>query len=245
MASAPTPFPTSWIEALAALDHAWQGGDHIAPATVAAEVARWRQRLDRPEAPGEEVLDVVDAEDRPLGWAAPRWFCHLTGLRHRVAHVFLTTPQGLLALQMRAHDKAEWPSMFDTSVGGHLKAGQDWDEGVVAEIEEELGLAAADIGHWLDGGRLQPVPPLYERYDVSANIPPMRNRQVNRIYTGQLTAWGLTHLRFADGEVAGLYLCSPAEARRMVAAETQIAPGLKRALSTWWAWFADYIGGQG
>ncbi len=172
---------------------------------------------------------MVNASGEPLGWAAPRWFCHLTGLRHRVIHVFLFSPQGFLLLQMRAHDKAEWPSRFDTSVGGHIKAGQSWLQGALAEIEEELGLPADQTNRWLVEAAPVEVGEPYERYDIDETMPPIRNRQINRTYTGRLTEWGLAHLRFADREVAGVFLCALDEVRRMVEEDFLIAPGLKHA----------------
>ncbi len=233
-------FPAStadaWSAELALLDAAWQGGDTVTPVVVQAAVADWRDRLQQPPVPGEEMLDVVAATGALLGWSAPRWFCHLTGLRHRVAHIFLTSPQGMLVLQMRAPDKAEWPQYFDTTVGGHLKAGQDWEEGALGEIAEELGLPIADRGAWLTGGQLHRVGPIYERYGVRRGLPPICNRQVNQTFAGELTEWGLAHLHFADGEVAGIYLCSPQEAQRMIATDFLVAPGLRHAFPHWWHW---------
>lgn len=232
----------TWPEELAALDAAWQGGDAIASDEVLVQLERWRLRLNRPALLNEEWLDVVSAAGEPLGWAAPRWLCHLTGLRHRVVHIFLTTPQDLLMLQMRGHDKAEWPSLFDTTVGGHVKAGQGWREGALSEIEEEIGLAAVEVGQWLQGGRLVEASPTYERYGAARVHQDsdllLRNRQVNQIFGGQLTGWGLSHLHFRDGELAGAFLCRPEEARRMLEADFMIAPGLRHAFWRWWAWRA-------
>jgi len=229
-------FPPPWLDELDALATAWAGGDNVTASAAAATLALWRARLQRPAVPAEEWLDVVTPSGEPYGWAAPRWFCHLVGLRHRVVYVYLTTPQGLLALQMRAHTKPEWPSLLDTTVGGHVKAGLTWEEGVVAEIEEELGLAAITRERWLQDGLLHPVGG-YERYSVDEGLPPYRNRQVNRIFAGTLTAWGLAHVRFADGEVGGLYLCRPEEAQRLVTTGFPVAPGLRRSFSYWWAWW--------
>lgn len=235
-----TPFLTPWLAELDALDAVWQGGDGIDPAEIAETLALWRERLGRPAQANEEHFDVVNAAGEPLGFSAPRWFCHLSGLRHRVAHVYLTTPQGLLALQMRAHDKPEWPSLFDTTVGGHLKAGQTWVEGALGEIGEEIGLLPADRERWLAGGRLHLVGGPYERYGVDGGrTPPFRNRQINQLFGGRLETWGLARLRFADREVAGLYLCAPAEARRMVEAGFLTAPGLRHSFARWWAWYEE------
>ena len=230
------PFPADWLGELTDLDAIWQGGNHTTAAEVEAALAVWRERMQRPANPDEEWFDVVDVSGEPFGWCAPRWFCHLTGLRHRVVYTFLTSPQGFLALQMRAHDKLEWPSMFDTTVGGHLKAGQDWRSGVLSEIEEEVGLQADAIDLWLAGGVLQQVGNPYKRGGMDQGRPPYRNRQVNLIFDGELTAWGLANLRFADGEVSGVFLCAPQEVKRMIESDFLIAPGLRNAFGRWWAW---------
>lgn len=235
------PIPVAWLDELSALAAAWEGGDRVDAATALQTLETWRVRLGRPAAPGEEWLDVVRPDGESYGWSAPRWFCHLVGLRHRVVYVYLTTPQGLLALQMRAHTKPEWPSLFDTTVAGHVKAGHGWEEGVWAEIEEELGLAVEDGERWLAEGRLEPIGG-YERYGVDDGLPPYRNRQVNRVFVGTLTAWGLAHVRFADGEVGGLYLCRPEEAHRMVMTDVLVAPGLRRSFPYWWAWWQARAG---
>ncbi len=236
-----TSFPLTWLDELDVLAAAWAGGDNVTASAAEAALALWRARLQRPAVPEEEWLDVVTPSGEPYGWSAPRWFCHLVGLRHRVVYVYLTTPQGLLALQMRAHTKPEWPSRFDTTVAGHVKAGRTWEEGVMAEIEEELGLAAITRKRWLANGRLQPVAG-YERYSVDEGLPPYRNRQVNRIFAGTLTAWGLAHVGFADGEVGGLYLCRPEEAQRLVTTGFLVAPGLQRSFPYWWAWWLAQSG---
>lgn len=219
---------------LDALARRWDGGDAAEADEVAEVLAAWRTRLGLPEGPDEERFDVVDPQGRPRGWVAPRWFCHLTGLRHRVIHILLLTPQRLLVLQMRAHDKAEWPSLFDTTVGGHLKAGQGWLEGAWGELEEELGLGPDD----LEEGALMKASTPQPREDALAPPRFLRNRQVNQLFTGHLSAEGLARLSFADGEVDGVYLCRPVEAARMILADpdgARVAPGLRHAF-----WLVDW-----
>ncbi len=234
------PFPQAWALAwtdeLALLDAQWQGGDSVPGSEIHQTLHEWRQRLQRPERSQEEWFDIVDASGQPLGTTAPRWFCQLTGLRCRVVHLFLTTAQDLLVLQIRAHDKPEWPSHLDTTVGGHLKAGQDWTGGVMAETAEEIGLQASEVERWLEGGKLLPVDDAYEYYGVDETFPAMRSRQMKQIYAGQLTDWGLAHLHFADREVGALYLCKPEEAKRLLSAGSMIAPGLQNTFPKWWAW---------
>ncbi len=230
----PIPFPPAWLAELDALEARWQGGDAATQADIDETLALWRRRLQHPPAPGEEQFDIVDATGEPLGLIAPRWFSHLTGLRHRVVHVLLTAPQGMLVLQMRSHDKDEWPHRLDTTVAGHLKAGQDWEMGLASEIHEEIGLAPEDRHRWLAETLLTPMGGPFERYNREETLPPVRNRQVNRVFTGTLSAWGLAHVTFADGEVDGLYLTTPEETRRLVSASDSLAaPSLRGVFPIW------------
>ena len=239
---APDSPPAIWAADLHTLETRWQGGDAASQADIDEAVLLWRQRLKQPATSNEEWFDIVDVTGALLGLTAPRWLAHLTGLRHRVAHVLLTTPQGLLVLQMRAHTTEEWPDHLSTTVAGHLKAGQDWDEGVFSEIQEEIGLAPEDRYRWLAQTQLSPVGRPFEQVGRERDPAhehgrlPQSDRQVNQIFTGALTAWGLAHVRFADGEVDGLYLTAPSEARRLVdARDPRIAPGLLGVLPRWWA----------
>lgn len=189
----------------------------------------WRDRVSPTEIE-EEMSDVCDAEGNPTGITAPRWLCHLFGLRHRAAHIILRSPQGLLVLQVRSPHKRDWPNRIDTSVGGHVRAGESFREAGLAEMEQELGLSADRLAVWLVGGNLTRVGVPYERTDYHPGNPPFRNSQVNQIYAGQLTPDGLAQIHFRDGEVSALYLCTDAEAERLLAAGTRIAPGLEHSL---------------
>jgi isopentenyldiphosphate isomerase len=232
----PTQFSASWLTELDNLEQQWHYGDACTQQSIDEELLRWRQRLNRPSVPNEEFFDIVDEHGALLGLTAPRWFAHLTGLRHRVVHVLLRTPQGLLVTQMRSHTKAEWPDLLDTTVGGHLKAGQDWQAGVLDEIHEEIGLAPDMMPHWLAEPWLIPVGGPVMRSGKSHSTPPIRNWQVNQIYTGTLTPWGLAHIHFADGELDGIYLCAPDEIQRLIEASSQrLAPGLRNVFPIWQA----------
>lgn len=189
----------------------------------------WRDRVSPTEIE-EEMFDVCDAEGSPTGITAPRWLCHLLGLRHRATHVILRSPQSLLVLQVRSPHKRDWPNHIDTSVGGHVRAGESFLEAGLAEMEQELGLPADHLSAWLVDGKLTRVGAPYERTDYRPGDPPFWNSQVNQIYAGQLTPDGLAQIHFRDGEVSALYLCTDAEAERLLAAGTPIAPGLEHSL---------------
>ena len=87
----------------------------------------------------EEIFDIVDEVGNVIG-QAPRSRCHGNPeLIHRTVHVVVYHPDGRILLQKRSMDKDIQPGKWDTAVGGHLDAGETFDDAVLRELEEELG----------------------------------------------------------------------------------------------------------
>ena len=86
-----------------------------------------------------EILSVVDSTDSVIG-EKRRDEIHLQGLRHRAVHVLVFNPKGAIFLQERGKHKVENPGMWDSSVAGHVDAGESYDECCVREVDEEVGL---------------------------------------------------------------------------------------------------------
>ena len=59
---------------------------------------------------------------------------------HPVVHVHVFNKNGQLYLQKRADNKEVQPGKWDTSVGGHVRSGEDIIAAVNREAEEELGI---------------------------------------------------------------------------------------------------------
>lgn len=90
-----------------------------------------------------EMFQLVDEEGRPFGTAA-RAECHGDpSLRHAVVHLHVVDRSGRLYLQRRALSKDTNPGRWDTSVGGHVAAGEPVDAALRREAREELGIDAA------------------------------------------------------------------------------------------------------
>ncbi len=213
---------TRWREALHADRARVAQADGLSQAAVDELAAAWAARLGRD--PADERFDVCDETGRPTGITAPRWLCHLLGLRHRAVHVLLLAPNGLFVLQVRSPNKAEWPGLVDVSVGGHLRAGQDYEAAAWREMEEELGITS----QMLEPPGLMPVDGPRPGHDVDPRRPHLVNHQFNQLYVARLTATALANVRFHDGEVCALYLCDEQEVDRLVAAG-ECAPGLAHA----------------
>ena len=87
-----------------------------------------------------EFFEIVDEQDRVIG-RAPRSECHGDpSLIHRVAHVLVVDKQNRLLLQKRSPHKDIQPGKWDTSVGGHLNVGEDYEAAAYREMKEELGI---------------------------------------------------------------------------------------------------------
>jgi len=88
----------------------------------------------------EEQLDVVNDNGDIIG-TLPRSKIHGDpSLLHMVVHVLVFNTKSELLLQKRSMDKDVAPGKWDTSVGGHVNAGELIMDAVMREMEEELGI---------------------------------------------------------------------------------------------------------
>ena len=84
----------------------------------------------------EELLNVYDADGRVVG-AKPRREAKASGLAVGAVNALVLDRDGRVLLQRRPVDK-ENGGRWDKSVGGHVAAGEDFDQTVVREAGEEL-----------------------------------------------------------------------------------------------------------
>ncbi len=99
-----------------------------------------------------EYFDIYDEAGNHLG-KAPRKECHGNpALIHCTAHVAVLHPEnGKLLLQKRRMDKDIQPGKWDTAVGGHLDAGENFESAARRELAEELGVkTAVELFHLFD-----------------------------------------------------------------------------------------------
>jgi isopentenyldiphosphate isomerase len=88
----------------------------------------------------KELLDVVTEKGEILQ-TLPRSEIHGNPtLLHRVVHVLVFNEGGEILLQKRSMTKDVAPGRWDTSVGGHVNAGESLADALVREIAEELGI---------------------------------------------------------------------------------------------------------
>lgn len=87
----------------------------------------------------EELLDVVDLNDRVIA-TRTRGEIHARDLMHRSVHLLVFDGAGRLFLQKRSLAKDNNPGLWDSSVSGHVDAGESYDACVLREAREEIGL---------------------------------------------------------------------------------------------------------
>ena len=88
----------------------------------------------------DEILDIVDAEDRVIG-RAPRGEATAKRLRHRCVFILARDADDRIFVHRRTAEKLVFPSMHDMFVGGVVGAGESYDEAAKREAEEELGVS--------------------------------------------------------------------------------------------------------
>lgn len=86
------------------------------------------------------MLDVVDEQDRVIG-QKPRSELYAAGQKNfRVVNAFIKDSRGLILIPRRSPGRKMFPGALDTSVGGHVLAGEDYLDALVRETREECGL---------------------------------------------------------------------------------------------------------
>jgi isopentenyldiphosphate isomerase len=85
-----------------------------------------------------EQIDIVDENDEVL-YQASRGEMYAQELTHRIVHVLIFNNRGEIALQLRHKNKDFCPSCWSTSVGGHVLAGETYEQAALREAKEEIG----------------------------------------------------------------------------------------------------------
>lgn len=91
-----------------------------------------------------ELLDVVDENGRTIKTLDRAKIHGNPSLMHKVVHALVFDMNGRLILQKRSMNKDVAPGRWDTSVGGHVNAGESIGDALSREMEEELGITSCN-----------------------------------------------------------------------------------------------------
>ena len=95
----------------------------------------------------DELLDIVNAQDIVIGQRFRSEIYADKNLYFRVINGFLINDQKQLWIPRRTKHKKLFPLCLDASVGGHVEAGESYQQAFERELKEELNLDAASIKH--------------------------------------------------------------------------------------------------
>lgn len=87
-----------------------------------------------------ELLDIVNDFDEVIG-SVPYEEVYLHKHPHRLVHIFLFNDKKQLLIQQRTFFKPKHGGTWMTSAGGHVRAGESYEEAAKRELQEELGIA--------------------------------------------------------------------------------------------------------
>ena len=171
--------------------------------------------------------ETTIADGKPALLAA-RWLCHLIGLRHPTAELFIdhpTLPDHTL-VQVRGLDKFEAPGCFDLPSAGHVVGTETAFDTVLKEMKEELNLDQGDI---LELAQIGSYP-----YSDQVSDGRLCNAEYRTVYRGRLADGAWQKLQFSDGEVAAIAFFSlPALRELLTKSPDRVASGLAQSLATY------------
>ena len=86
-----------------------------------------------------EYLDIVNDADEVIGRASQAEV-YANRHPHRIVHILIFNDQNEMALQLRSRSKSFCPLHWSTAVGGHVQAGEAYEQAAVREGREEAGV---------------------------------------------------------------------------------------------------------
>jgi 8-oxo-dGTP pyrophosphatase MutT (NUDIX family) len=94
--------------------------------------------------PGDELVDIVDDDDRVVGTVTRREM-RRRGLLHRCTYVLIRNGSGEILVHRRTDTKDVHPGAYDVFAGGVCAAGESYEECARREIAEEFGVVGVDL----------------------------------------------------------------------------------------------------
>jgi 8-oxo-dGTP pyrophosphatase MutT (NUDIX family) len=96
--------------------------------------------------PADEIVAIVDAENRVVG-SALRRDMRQHRLLHRSTYILIFNSCGDLCVQKRTATKDVFPGYYDIAAGGVVLAGESYEAGARRELAEEVGIQDVPLAH--------------------------------------------------------------------------------------------------
>jgi isopentenyldiphosphate isomerase len=93
---------------------------------------------------GDEMVDLVDEDDRVIG-SAPRREVRRRNLLHRGVAVLCRNSAGEVYVHRRTEFKDVFPGMYDAFAGGVVASGESYEDAARRELAEELGVVGTEL----------------------------------------------------------------------------------------------------
>ncbi|HII15626.1 MAG TPA: NUDIX domain-containing protein [Nanoarchaeota archaeon] len=87
----------------------------------------------------DPLMEVVDNNDNIIG-TYPRSQIRRDKMSYRLIAIFVFNNKGELFVQKRSPELKRYPDCYDSSVGGHVELGEDYETAAKREMAEELGI---------------------------------------------------------------------------------------------------------
>ncbi len=160
-----------------------------------------------------EYMDIVDDDNKVIGKTTQEEI-YAKKLNHRIVHIFVINPKtNQVYFQKRSEKKSFLPGYYCTSAGGHVQAGETYEDAAKRELREEIGLRV-------------PIKKVYSMLFESGN---------HKRFIEMFVAFAEDGFNFADGEVASGKFISLEKAKELVEKDVKIHP----QLSVCYKWFIE------
>lgn len=93
----------------------------------------------------EELIVLVDDQDRPIGTAPKLASHHAQTPLHRAFSCFVFDQRGRFLLTQRALSKKTFPGVWTNSCCGHPGPGEDVQEAIRRRMQDELGMGVEQL----------------------------------------------------------------------------------------------------
>lgn len=155
-------------------------------------------------------IQIVNQQDQPIGTASiPE--ARQKGLIHRIVWVMVEDEDGRILLQRRSSKMETYPNCWDASAGGHVDAGESYDEAAERELREEIGITG-----------FKPVEKAY--FPSNSTYKEFKLNRFNKIY--QVVVPSNIPTTLQEDEVSEVRWFNLEEVRQLMAGDA-IAGGLK------------------